>query len=152
MVGIDREVIQCMAWSLAAILAVVMLTGERLLTPRVPLILASAAGLGLATMSGGALWAMGIWQVNHWMSAIGLSSRGLGKVYGRSPGWYSAALVVAGVGLFCLLFVHGSLVYVTPVAIGLRLGLGMAHFFYDGEIYKFRDPLVGATIGKALFT
>jgi hypothetical protein len=39
----------------------------------------------------------------------------------------------------------------TSRKVGGRLGLGFVHFLYDRRIYRFSDPMVGATIGREIF-
>jgi hypothetical protein len=40
--------------------------------------------------------------------------------------------------------------WLTAWAVGFRIGLGFVHFRHDRWIYKFSDPIVRGTIGKAL--
>ena len=42
------------------------------------------------------------------------------------------------------------MIRVIPVIICARMGLGFVHFLYDRWVWKLRDPLVRATIGRDL--
>jgi hypothetical protein len=133
--------------------------------PRLFFILAD--GLGLALMWWQPMIGMAVYSINHWLAAIGLASH-------AAPvrGWLfvSGMLVLGTVGLLFLtptpmgtfLSVGSGLQWlhpiseagtwiVAPMLVCARLGNGIVHFLYDGWCYKFSDPRVRATIGRALF-
>lgn len=110
----------CLCLGLAA--AVVMLSIESALTPRIALILTNAAGICLIAWS--PLWYLGIWQLNHWLAAVGLSGAIWGRHIKRRSGLFVAALVGVGTTLLWLF----SLGF---VGIGLRLGCFFWHSLQD---------------------
>lgn len=93
--------------------------------------------------------AIGIFSINHWMTAIGLCS----KVYGRWWIFVPGVLALGAIG-FVWMFPtpNGVMIRAIPWIVSLRFGAGMAHFLYDRGIWKFSDPLVRETIGKELFS
>jgi hypothetical protein len=124
-----------------------MLWRERCL-PRILFILTD--GLGMIATPWFGLWGFAIVSMNHWLVAIGLASHTQRKY---PPTLFALALMVAGMALFCLLFMNlrtGAL-YFTVTAVGFRLGCGFVHFLYDRWLYKFSDARVRATIGRDIF-
>src|SRR5262245_29915107 len=99
--------------------------------------------------------------MNHWMVAIGLSSRVYSVHRGRSPALFIVGLLAAGMGLFWLIFGSGVdlatifdpafVVKTTMIAMSARYGVAFTHFLYDRWLWQFSKPEVRATIGKNLF-
>lgn len=85
-------------------------------------------------------------SVNHWIVELDLSSRIAGR-------W----LVPVSLFLGSIAFMwtipteNGNLIRVIPWLLSARMGLGFVHFLYDRWLYRFSDPAVQATIGKAVF-
>lgn len=141
--------------------------------PRAALILTDGLGLVLVWYAG--LWGFAIIGLNHWLVAIGLASHVHGNERRAEPIWFALALIVLGLIAFAALFVRwpppqviamtvfGPRIIPMPMleperwlsftttAVGLRLGLGFAHFLYDRWLYKMSNPAVRATIGSNLF-
>jgi hypothetical protein len=136
-----------------------MLLRETRLTPRILFILADGLGLMLFLQSG--LWGFAIWSVNHWLVALGLSSHVYAVHSRRSATPFVAGLLVAGIGVFWLIFGSGLnlatlfdptfVVRTTMIAMSVRYGVAFTHFLYDRWLWQFSNPDVRATIGKNLF-
>jgi hypothetical protein len=142
---LDRVWIVYTAVAVLAMFA--MLCRERCL-PRVLFILTDGLGMVLTFWFG--LWGFAIVAMNHWLVAIGLASHTQRRY---PPTLFALALMVAGMALFCFLFMDlrtGAL-YFTVTAVGFRLGCGFVHFLYDRWLYKFSDAKVRATIGRDIF-
>jgi hypothetical protein len=94
-----------------------------------------------------ALLCVGVFSFNHWLVAIGLSSR----VSRHTWVFIAAMLVVGAVGFVWMIPTsNGPMIRVIPVIICARMGLGFVHFLYDRWVWKLSDPLVRATIGRDL--
>jgi hypothetical protein len=137
--------------ALAAV-AFMLWRSERLNLPRVALI--SSNGLAMATAAWWPLGAVGLVNVNHWLTAIGLAGHVHANYRSQRSYLFSLAVIVIGLVLFCLLFVdlkHFTIsTTFAATAIGFRLGLGNVHFLYDRWVWKLSDPRVQATIGLNL--
>ena len=118
-------------------------------------------GLGMILVFHFGLWGIAIIGLNHWLVAIGIASHVHANHRGGSPWLFAALLMIAGFGLFCLLFVDfqrlpavglsaAALVF-TVTTVGFRLGLGFIHFLYDRWLYKLSDPRVRVTVGRDIF-
>jgi hypothetical protein len=94
-----------------------------------------------------AMLCVGVFSFNHWLVAIGLSSR-----VSRHTWVFIAAMLVVGVVGFVWMIPtsNGPMIRVIPVIICARMGLGFVHFLYDRWVWKLSDPLVRATIGRDL--
>jgi hypothetical protein len=94
-----------------------------------------------------ALLCVGVFSFNHWLVAIGLSSR----VSRHTWGFIAAILVAGTVGFVWMIPTsNGPMIRVIPIIICARMGLGFVHFLYDRWVWKLSDPLVRATIGRDL--
>ena len=104
----------------------------------------------LPTLAGSqslALLCVGVFSFNHWLVAIGLSSR----VSRHTWVFVTAMFVAGGVGFVWLIPTsNGLMIRVIPVIICARMGLDFVHFLYDRCVWKLGDPMVGATIGRDL--
>lgn len=147
---LDRDTMQIITTTAALAGAAVMLSFETRLSARVPLILAQAVGILAVPIS--PLLGLGIWQANHWLTALGISSHAWANYRRQSSVWFVLAMIAGGLVLYWLLFSRDPTLalHMTGWAIGLRLGLGLVHFLYDRWLYKFSDPAVRATIGKEI--
>jgi hypothetical protein len=146
------------AYSTLAILgAAFMLYREwrtaRLCLPRLALILTDGAGMATAMV-----WPLGgvaIVSINHWLVAIGLAGHVHANSHERQPYLFSLAVIVAGITLFCLLFVDLKNLTMpmqfAATAVAFRLALGNVHFLYDRWVWKFSNSEVRRTIGRDLF-
>ena len=94
-----------------------------------------------------ALLCVGVFSFNHWLVAIGLSSR-----VSRHTWVFVTAMFVAGAVGFAWMIPtpNGLMIRVIPVIICARMGLDFVHFLYDRCVWKLGDPMVGATIGRDL--
>jgi hypothetical protein len=93
------------------------------------------------------LMGTGFFSWNHWLVAFGL-----GSVASRRDG-----LFIFGTLLFGLLgffWKHPTptqvLVSTAPLLISTVIGLHSIHYFYDRAVFRFSDPRVRETIGRAL--
>lgn len=90
---------------------------------------------------------LAIFAIPHWVSEIFLTSW-------ASTRWKVFAPLILAAG--CL-----GLLWVTPRATGMpvvgvwwvcwRCGLGFVHFIFDGQLWRFSNPEVRATIWRTLF-
>ncbi len=94
------------------------------------------------------LWSFALLALNHWLVAIGLASEVYTRKTARPFALPVLACVAAGITAFVVLFVHfpDLVIATTPTAAGIRFGVGMVHFTYDGGIWKR-----GGAIGRPLF-
>jgi NO-binding membrane sensor protein with MHYT domain len=98
--------------------------------------------------------------MNHWLVAIGLASHVHANHRGTKTTRFALGLMAAGMGIFCVLFVHVGMlastgftvdaIYFSMTAVSCRIGLGFVHFLYDRWVYKLSAPTVRATIGRDL--
>ena len=126
--------------------------------PRVTFIVGQ--GIAMATVLWWSLGALALMSMNHWLSAIGLAGHTYANHRGQTSYMpvfilFSGVVIVAGIALFCLLFVDlknfSIPTQVAATAVAFRLALGNVHFLYDRWVWRFSDPQVRATIGKDLF-
>jgi hypothetical protein len=145
---------------LIIVAGIVMLVREGAITrkhmsPRVLFIMSHT----MSVMFGQGLWVTAINGLNHWLTAIGLSSHVYSRHTNRSPLLFAGVVILFGITLFWALFwkVGGRLSWnlremmqLTMTALGFRLGIGMVHFCYDRWLWKLSDLQVRATIGRDL--
>jgi len=156
---LDRDDMRSFYFLAAAAGLVAMLMTETRWSPRILFIIADGVGLMFFVQS--FLWGFAIWSINHWLVAIGLSSKVYGVQRGRSSVPFIAGLLAAGVLVFWLIFGSGVnldtifdpkfAVQATLVAMSVRYGVAFTHFLYDRWLWQFSNPDVRATIGKNLF-
>lgn len=95
------------------------------------------------------LWSFALLALNHWLVAIGLAAEVYTRKTRRPFAVPVLASIAAGITAFVVLFVHfpDLVIATTPTAAGIRFGVGMVHFTYDGGIWKR-----GGTISRELFS
>ncbi len=89
---------------------------------------------------------LAIFAIPHWVSEIFLTSW-------VSTCWRVFAPMILALGCVGFLWAvprSTGMPVVGVVWVCFRIGLGFVHFLYDGMIWRFRDPEIRSTIGKAL--
>jgi hypothetical protein len=92
---------------------------------------------------------MGFFSFNHWLVAIGLGSR----VYRCAWAFLCIVGVLGFSGFFWkMIVVQHTFMNVMPLVMATVMGLHLGpHYVYDRGSHRLSDPLVRATIGKAIF-
>lgn len=91
---------------------------------------------------------IGAFSFNHWIVAIGLSSRA------SRHGWvFIAAVLGAGAIGFVWMIPTSDVMIIRaiPWIISARLGLGFIHFLYDRWVWRMSNPQIRSIIAPALF-